>query len=105
MKKTLQVHAIMLHDFMNRQGAMTAIKTVGRSGQISLGKEYAGRHVLVEETAPGVWLVKLGEFIPDGEHWMWEPQAKLNIDRAVAWAETHPPQATDLETLADRMKK
>ena len=95
----------MLHDFMNRHGAMTAIKTVGRSGQISLGKEYAGRHVLVEETAPGVWLVKLGEFIPDNEHWMWEPQAKLNIDRAVAWAKTHPPQATDLETLADRMKK
>jgi hypothetical protein len=95
----------MLHDLMNRQGAMTAIKTVGRSGQISLGKEYAGRHVLVEETAPGVWLVKLGEFIPDSEHWMWEPQAKVNIDRALAWAESHPPQATDLETLAGRVKK
>ncbi len=84
---------------------MTAIKTVGRSGQISLGKEYAGRHVLVEETAPGVWLVKLGEFIPDNEQWLWEPQAKTILDRAVTWAETHPPQATDLEALAERMKE
>jgi hypothetical protein len=84
---------------------MTAIKTVGSSGQISLGKEYAGRHVLVEETTPGVWLVKLGEFIPDSEQWMWEPQARANIDRAVAWAETHPPEETDLEALAERVKK
>ena len=28
---------------------MSAIKTVDRSGQISLGKEYAGRQVLVDE--------------------------------------------------------
>lgn len=25
------------------------VKTVGRSGQIALGKAYAGRHVLVDE--------------------------------------------------------
>lgn len=43
------------------------IGTLDQSGQIALGKAYAGRHVLVEELEPGVWLVKLGEFIPDSE--------------------------------------
>ena len=82
---------------------MTAIKTVSRSGQISLGKEYAGRHVLVEQITPGVWIVKLGEFIPDSERWMWDPGIKAEIDRAVHWAETHPPQETDVDALANRL--
>jgi hypothetical protein len=85
--------------------SMAAIKTVGHSGQISLGKEYAGRHVLVEEITPGVWIVKLGEFIPDSERWMWEPKTRADIDRAIAWAETHPPQEADLDALAERIEK
>ena len=51
----------------------TVVKTVGQSGQIALGKAYAGRHVLVDELEPGVWLVKLGEFIPDREGWVDAP--------------------------------
>ena len=33
---------------------MAMVKTVGRSGQIALGKAYAGRQVLVEQLDPGV---------------------------------------------------
>ncbi|MGH8610437.1 MAG: DUF2080 family transposase-associated protein, partial [Gammaproteobacteria bacterium] len=33
---------------------MAVVKTVGNSGQISLGKEYAGRTVLMDEIEPGV---------------------------------------------------
>lgn len=33
---------------------MAVIKTVGQSGQIALGKAYAGRHVLMDELEPGV---------------------------------------------------
>ena len=46
---------------------MNMIKTIGASGQITLGKEYSGRTVVVEELEPGVWMVKLGKFIPDNE--------------------------------------
>ncbi len=35
-----------------------AVKVIGASGQISLGKEYAGKQVLIEEKEPGVWLVR-----------------------------------------------
>jgi len=34
------------------------VKVVGANGQISLGKQYAGRQVLVEEREPGVWIVR-----------------------------------------------
>jgi len=48
---------------------MATIKTIGSSGQITLGKEYAGRHVVVDQIEPGVWMIKLGQFIPDNECW------------------------------------
>ena len=78
------------------------VKTVGQSGQIALGKAYAGRHVLVDELEPGVWLVKLGEFIPDSERWLHAPAAKADLDEAIAWAETHPATESDLDDLARR---
>ena len=53
---------------------MAVIKTIGRSGQIALGKEYGGQHVLIDEIEPGVWLVKLGTFVPDNERWLWDTQ-------------------------------
>jgi hypothetical protein len=84
---------------------MSSIKTVGRSGQISLGKEYAGRQVLVDEVRQGVWNIKVGEFIPDSERWLWEGDAPMEIDRAVAWAERHSAGETDMEALAKRLSK
>lgn len=37
---------------------MASVKTIGASGQISLGKKYARRHVLIDEVERGVWVVK-----------------------------------------------
>ena len=82
---------------------MAVIKTIGRSGQIALGKEYVGRHVLIDEIEPGVWLVKLGEFVPDNERWLWDIQVQKDLDEAIAWAENNPPRATDLEVLEARL--
>lgn len=70
---------------------MSIIKTIGANGQISLGKEYAGKSVLVDEIEPGVWVVKIGQFIPDSERWLHEPAAKAKLDEAIAWAEATPP--------------
>ena len=84
---------------------MSAVKTIGASGQIALGKEYAGRRVLVEEVEKGVWVVKLGDFIPDSERWLHRPEVTRSVDRAIAWAEKHPPRATNLGRLAKRLKK
>ena len=43
------------------------IKSIGSSEQISLGKEYAGRQVLVETPEPGVWVIRTATAVPDNE--------------------------------------
>lgn len=71
---------------------METIKSVGRSGQISLGKKFAGRTVLVDEIEAGVWVVKIGQFVPDSEQWLNKPDVQAEIDRAIDWAENNPPR-------------
>ena len=80
------------------------IKTIGASGQISLGKEYAGRPVIIEEIEDGVWLIKTAKIIPDSEMWMHEEPAKSKIEKAIAWAENNKPHETELETISERIK-
>lgn len=81
------------------------VKTIGQSGQIALGKQFAGRHVLVTEVEPGVWMVKLGEFIPDAERWLHEPEATRSLDRAIGWAEHHRPRESSLDELEQKMRQ
>jgi hypothetical protein len=81
------------------------VKTIGSSGQISFGKQHAGRTVTVEEVEDGVWLVRTARVIPDNELWLHESAAKQTLDRAVAWAEKNPPGASDLNKLEKRLKR
>lgn len=82
---------------------MAVIKTVGSSGQIALGKQYAGRHVMVEEVEPGVWMVKLGQFIPDNERWVHTPEVQADLEESFAWTARNPPRETDLKELEERL--
>lgn len=75
--------------------SVSTIKTIGANGQISLGKQYAGRQVLIEEREPGVWLVRTATVIPDNERWLHEPSATSDLESALAWAVAH--QASDAE--------
>jgi hypothetical protein len=75
------------------------VKVIGTSGQISLGKQYAGKTVLVEKVGKGVWLLKIARVIPDNEVWIHTEPAKSRIDRAIAWTAEHPSEETDLEVL------
>jgi len=78
---------------------MAFIKTIDASGQITLGKEYSGKTVLVDEIEPGVWMVKVGAFIPDNERWLNEPVAKAKLDEAIAWAEANPACVDNLAVI------
>ena len=84
---------------------MNIIKTVGSSGQISLGKKYAGQTVILNEIDTGVWIVKTGRFIPDNEKWLHRPEAQAELREAVAWAEENSPKETNLDDLEARIKK
>ena len=82
----------------------TQIKTIGTSGQISLGKEYAGRHVIVEEIEAGVWLIKTASIIPDSEMWIHEEPAKSRIDKAIKYSEENRPAESDIRELSGKIR-
>ena len=74
------------------------VKVVGANGQISLGKQFAGRQVLVEEKEAAVWLIRTATVIPDNERWLHETQAASDLARALDWSKQHP--ASDIQTDA-----
>jgi hypothetical protein len=69
----------------------SSVKIIGANGQISLGKQFAGRQVLVEEREPGVWLVRTVTVLPDNERWLHQPQAAAELQEAMTWAQNNPP--------------
>lgn len=80
------------------------IKVVGTNGQISLGKQYAGRQVLVEEREPGVWIVRTVTVIPDNERWLHEPKAAADLQAAMAWSASHVASDTSTEDMLKRLE-
>ena len=82
---------------------MGTVKTVGKSGQVSLGKKFAGQQVLVDEIEAGVWILKIGRFIPENELWLHSPKIKEDLDQAVDWAEKNPPQTSDLNSIEEHV--
>jgi hypothetical protein len=77
----------------------TSVQVVGSRGQISLGKEYAGRQVLVEDREPGVWLIRTALDIPENEGWMHTATGGQDLQEALAWAEANSPQESNPDTL------
>jgi hypothetical protein len=87
------------------QGARNVAAQANRpSGQIALGKEFAGRTAVVEEVEPGVWVVKLSQFVPDSERWLWQSDVQASLERAEAYAAANPAQASDLEALEQQAR-
>jgi len=76
---------------MSTAATKISVKVVGSNGQISLGKEFAGRQVLVEEQAPGVWLVRTALVVPENELWLHQPKARDDLERALDWSQRHAP--------------
>jgi hypothetical protein len=75
------------------------VKVIGANGQISLGKQFAGRQVLVEEQEAGVWLIRTATVIPDNERWLHGAQAASDLARALEWSKQHPASDVQTDTL------
>ena len=80
-----------------------SVKVVGANGQISLGKQFAGRQVLVEEREAGVWLVRTATVVPDNERWLHAPAAASDLSDALTWAAQNAPDDTALENTLTRL--
>lgn len=81
----------------------SSVKVIGANGQISLGKQFAGRQVLVEEQEPGVWLVRTATVIPDNERWLHQPQAAADLQNALAWVQSNPPVDVNIDAVLERL--
>jgi len=75
------------------------IKTVGKSGQISLGKSMAGMGFIVQEMPGGDIMLRRAVVVPLSESWAQEPEMKSRLALADAWMRRHLPEETDLEQL------
>jgi hypothetical protein len=82
-----------------------SVKVIGANGQISLGKQYAGRQVLVEEQETGVWLIRTATVIPDNERWLHQPQAAADLQNALSWAQANPPDDADVDSILGKLNE
>ena len=65
---------------------MSSVKQVSPSGQISLGKKYAGKTVIIEQPEEGVWMIKTAITIPENELWLHQEPFKSKLEAAIQQA-------------------
>jgi hypothetical protein len=82
-----------------------SVKVIGANGQISLGKQFAGRQVLVEEREPGVWLVRSATVVPDNESWLHQPKAAKALQKALSWAQNNDPSDSSVGAVLKKLAK
>jgi len=81
------------------------VKVIGNSGQISLGKQNAGRTVMVEEVERGVWMIRTAQVIPDNELWLHTPEVRASLDQALEWSNRTKRTDADLAALSRKIKR
>jgi hypothetical protein len=82
------------------------LKQVGASGQLSLGKKFAGRYFQVEPQEDGVLMLRPMHVVPESQSWLHTPEMTARLQAADAWMTVNPPRETDLARFeADITKK
>jgi len=79
--------------------ATSEIKVVGKSGQISLGKRYAGKMLELQRLDDGSLLLRAVAVVPESQLWTLEEPHRSTIARGLAWAAENAPRDSDPESL------
>jgi len=82
---------------------MHVIRTVGKSGKISVGKALAGTEFSIEELPGGDIMLKRADGVPQNERWLHAPSMKNKLARADEWMRQNPPCKTDLDELGIKL--
>lgn len=85
-----------------RATAQNELKVVGKSGQISLGKSYAGKTLRLERRPGGTIVLTVVVVVPESQLWTTQEPDRSRIAKGMAWAAETPPRETDLDDLAQR---
>ena len=78
------------------------LKVVGKSGQISLGKRYAGKTLRLVRRKDGILVLTPVAVVPEHQLWTLKEPDRSRIEQGVAWAAATVPQETDIEALLKR---
>jgi hypothetical protein len=78
------------------------IKTVGKSGQISLGKSFEGKILRLDRRDDGTVLLTAVALVPESQLWTLAEPDRSAIAEGMAWAARTPAAESDLEALIAR---
>jgi hypothetical protein len=81
------------------------IKSVGKSGQISLGKRYAGKTFRVQQRPDGSLLLTAVAMVSESQLWTLREPDRSAIISGMTWAASMPPSETDLDDLAAKASR
>lgn len=82
---------------------MHQVKVIGANGQVSLGKEFAGQMVMIDQVDSTTWIIKSGEFIPESEKWLYQSDHLSKMEQAIDWAEKNEPK-NNFDVLIKRIE-
>lgn len=81
------------------------IKVVGKSGQISLGKSYAGKTLRMERKEDGRIVLTAVAMVPESQLWTLEEPDRSRVGQGLEWAARTSPKETDIDALIERRLK
>ncbi len=82
-----------------RAAAMGEVKVVGESGQISVGKRYAGKMLELRRLEDGSILLRPVAVVPKSQLWALEEPHRSRISRGLEWAASSKPRESDPGSL------
>jgi hypothetical protein len=81
------------------------LKRVGQSGQISVGREFAGKLLRLEQLEDGRLLLTPVVDVPESQLWTLSEPHKSRIERGLAWAAETPAKETVVASLVAKTKR
>jgi hypothetical protein len=81
------------------------IKRVGQSGQISVGRELAGKLLRLEQLEDGRVLLTPVVDVPESQLWTLHEPDKSRIERGLAWAAANPAKETKVTAIIAKAKR
>ncbi|HVT58711.1 MAG TPA: hypothetical protein VHR45_09935 [Thermoanaerobaculia bacterium] len=81
------------------------IKTVGKSGQVSLGKRYAGKLLRLDRRADGSIVLTAVAAVPESQLWTIREPDRTAIARGLEWAARTPRAESDPALILARASK
>ena len=78
---------------------------VGTSGQLSLGKKYAGQYYEMEHLPDGAIVLRPMKVVPASEAWVHEPEVQYQLGKAAKWLKEAPRSDTSVEALVRKARK